>query len=338
MQLERKLQHNETFRLDYERFMTEIIKSGYAEEIAEDDKPVNGRLLYIPHHGVYHPKKPDKIRVVFDCSSKHQDTCLNDVLLQGPDMTNDLIAVLCRFRKEPVAIACDVKKMFYQFHVNEDHRDYLRFLWWKNGDTSTEPKEYRMTVHLFGAVSSPACANFALKRAAEDGEEEFGKSASAFLRNDFYVDDGLTTVPSPEEAIDLIEKTKSLCKTRGIRLHQFVSNDYSVIESIPDEDRAKSVSTISLGQEEAHVERVLGIEWSIDLDCFQFKIVLKNRPATRPEFYQQLLQCMNPLGFLAPALLTGKQILQDISAENNMTGMNLYLTRQSLNGVNGATI
>ena len=109
--------------------MTEIIKSGYAEEIPEDDKPVDGRLFYIPHHGVYHPKKPDKIRVVFDCSSKHQDTCLNDVLLQGPDMTNDLIAVLCRFRKESVAIACDVKKMFYQFHVNEDHRNYLRFLW-----------------------------------------------------------------------------------------------------------------------------------------------------------------------------------------------------------------
>ena len=168
-------------------------------------------------------------------------------------MTNDLIAVLCRFRKESVAIACDVKKMFYQFHVNEDHRNYLRFLWWKNGDLSTEPREYRMTVLLFGAVSLPACANFALKRAAEDGKEEFGKTASDCLNNDFYVDDGLTTVPSPEEAIDLIEKTKSLCKTRGIRLHHFVSNDSSVIESIPDEDRAKFINTISLGQEEVHV-------------------------------------------------------------------------------------
>ena len=315
MQLKRKLQHNEKFRLDYERFMAEIIDSGYAEEIPENDNPIEGHLFYIPHHGVYHPKKPEKIRVVFDCSSKHQDICLNDVLLQGPDMTNDLIAVLCRFRKESVAIACDVKKMFYQFHVNEDHRNYLRFLWWRNGDLSTEPREYRMTVHLFGAVSSPACANFALKRAAEDGKEEFGKRASEFLKNDFYVDDGLTAVPSPEEAIDLIEKTKSLCKTRGIRLHQFVSNDSSVIESIPDEDRAKSISTISLGQEEVHVERVLGIQWSIDLDCFQFKIVLKDRPATRRGILSTVSSVYDPLGFLAPALLTGKQILQDICRE-----------------------
>ena len=100
----------------------------------------------------------------------------------------------------------------YQFYVNEGHRDYLRFLWWKNGDTSTEPKEY--TMHLFAAVSSPASANFALKRAAEDGEEEFGKSASEFLKTDFYVDERLTAVTSPAEAIELKETTWSHCNTR----------------------------------------------------------------------------------------------------------------------------
>ena len=28
-----------------------------------------GKVNYVPHHGVYHPKKPDKIRVAFDCSA-----------------------------------------------------------------------------------------------------------------------------------------------------------------------------------------------------------------------------------------------------------------------------
>ena len=69
MQLKRKLQHNEKFRLDYERIMAEIIDSGYAEEIPENDNPIAGHLFYILHHGVYHPKKPEKIRVVFDSSS-----------------------------------------------------------------------------------------------------------------------------------------------------------------------------------------------------------------------------------------------------------------------------
>ena len=178
-QLERKLRHNQRFRSDYTKFMDEIITKGYAEEVPRKDKATEA--FYIPHHGIYHPKKPEKIRVVFDCSSKCENVCLNDKLLQGPDMMNNLTGILCRFRKEPVAIAMDIKKMFYQFHVDEDDRNYLRFLWWKNGNLDNVPSEYRMTVHLFGAVLSPACANFALKKAAEDGKVEFGKRSGRFL-------------------------------------------------------------------------------------------------------------------------------------------------------------
>ncbi|KAL1251812.1 hypothetical protein QQF64_019608 [Cirrhinus molitorella] len=53
--------------------------------------------------------------------------------------------------------------MFHRFHVSQEDRDYLRFLWWENGDTRSEPKEYRMKVHLFGAASSPGCANYGMK-------------------------------------------------------------------------------------------------------------------------------------------------------------------------------
>ena len=63
---------------------------------------------------------------------------------------------------------CDIESMFYQVYVTEQYRDLLRFLWWENGDFSKDPIEYRMTVHLFGATSSPGCANFALKKTAQD--------------------------------------------------------------------------------------------------------------------------------------------------------------------------
>ena len=67
-------------------------------------------------------------------------------------------------------------------------------------------------VHLFGAVSSPGCANFGLKRAADDGEIEFGEAAANFVRNNFYVDDGLISVSSVKEAIDLLRNSRDLCK------------------------------------------------------------------------------------------------------------------------------
>ena len=66
-------------------------------------------------------------RVVFDCSAKYQGFCLNDILLQGSDLINLLIGDLNKFRKGRVAFVCYVEKMFFQFSVCEDHRDFADF-------------------------------------------------------------------------------------------------------------------------------------------------------------------------------------------------------------------
>ena len=111
---------------------------------------------------------------------------------------------------------CDIEGMFHQVKVKEEYRDWSRFLWWEDGDLTKEPKEYRMTVHLFGATSSPGCANFTLpKCTANDFEEEFGASAADFLHNDFYVDDGRKSIPLVDEAVKLIASVKKVCSRGG---------------------------------------------------------------------------------------------------------------------------
>ncbi|KAK3704924.1 hypothetical protein QZH41_016749 [Actinostola sp. cb2023] len=187
--LKNKFNRKSSYQDDYVKFMTKVIDSGFAEKV-EPVKSETMRVWYIPHHGVYHPKKPNKIRVVFDCAAQYKNESLNKHLLQGPDLTNSLVGVLHRFRQEPVAFTCDIEGMFHQVKVNEEDRDLLRFLWWENGDTTQVPQEYRMTVHLFSATSLPGCANFALKQTANDYESEFGTATADLLRNDFYVDDG----------------------------------------------------------------------------------------------------------------------------------------------------
>ena len=177
--LKRKLDRDSKFKNDYVRFMEGVFKDGDAEKV--DIQPEPGKVWYIPHQGVYHPRKPDKIRVVFDCSAKYEGTSLNDHLLTGPDLTNGLTAVLCRFRKHPIAVMCDVEKMFHRFHVSEEDRDYLQFLWWENGETNSEPSEHRMKVHLFAASSSPGCANYGMKHLASQNEKEC-PSAASFIR------------------------------------------------------------------------------------------------------------------------------------------------------------
>ena len=52
----------------------------------------------------------------------------------GPDLTNQLIGVLTRFRQEEVAVIADIEKMYAQILVTDEHRSLLRFLWWKGGD------------------------------------------------------------------------------------------------------------------------------------------------------------------------------------------------------------
>ena len=59
--------------------------------------PEEGDAWYVPHHGVYHPHKPGKSRVVFDCSAKFVGLSLNSMLYKGPDLINSLVGVLTRF-------------------------------------------------------------------------------------------------------------------------------------------------------------------------------------------------------------------------------------------------
>ncbi|PIK33816.1 hypothetical protein BSL78_29367 [Apostichopus japonicus] len=305
--LKRRLDGDPNYKEHYVKFVEGMLEDGDAVQVADRGKP--GEVYYIPHHGVYHPKKPNKLRVVFDCSAKYRGSSLNDHLLCGPDLTNNLFGVLCRFRRHPVAVMCDVEKMFHRFHVSPEDRDYLRFLWYKGGDTKKEPLEYRMNVHLFGATSSPGCANFGMKHLSRMFEEEFSLAAP-FLRQDFYVDDGVTSVKNAREAKELIKEACELCSKGNLRLHKFVSNDRSVIEDIPLSERATDVQDIDLSRDKLPVERTLGIHWNIEDDSFTFQIGLKERPDTRRGILSVVASIYDPLGFIAPFVLEGKAILQ----------------------------
>ncbi|XP_066984694.1 uncharacterized protein [Macrobrachium rosenbergii] len=168
-------------------------------------------------------KKPNKITVVFDCSAKYQGSSLNDKLMQGPDMTNSLIGVLIRFRLERVALMGDIESMFYQVQVPKVQHKYLRFLWWPGGEIESELTEYRMGVHIFGAVSSPSIANYALRAAADHARDKYGPDVERTIKTNFYADDYLKSVPSEEQALRLVKDVTAALKERGFRLTKFVT-------------------------------------------------------------------------------------------------------------------
>ena len=72
-----------------------------------------------------------------------------------------------------------------------------------------------------------------------------------------------------------------MCKKGGFTLTKFVSNSRKVLQLVPEEDRAKEIKGLDLGQDKLPVERARGVCWCIESDTLQFWIQLRDQPCTR---------------------------------------------------------
>lgn len=312
--LKRKLQHNPEFRRDYVNQMNDMQNKGYMEEATESKF---GLEFFLPHHGIDHPKKPDKMRIVFDCSAKFMNKSLNTELMTGPDLTNSLLGVLLRFRQEYVALVGDIEAMFHLVQVPPKDRCYLKFLWWPEGDTSRPLKEYQLTVHLFGAASSPSCANFALRKTAYDNQGEFSKEVTESLLKNFYVDDLLKSVPTVSQALEVQKEITSLCARGGFRLTKFSSNNQDVLNALDKRDKAKEMSQVNLGQEDV-VNRALGVVWNVAKDNFGFSVPCKCDVSSRRSLLATVGSIYDPFGVVAPALLPARLAFRDLCSDKTV--------------------
>lgn len=139
---------------------------------------------------------------------------------------------------------------------------------------------FHMRVHLFGAASSPECANFGFKHVAAQGESKFSEAAVKFMQRNFYVDDGLGSEDSEQEAIQLVKEARELCDTGKLHLHKFISNSKEVIATIPKEECVAGATDLNLALGEPKIERALGVQWCVSSDTFRFRVVVKNNPFT----------------------------------------------------------
>ena len=312
--LRRMLEKKPGMKVHFTEFMQKMLDNGHAE-LAPPLKE-GAECWYLPTFGVYHPQKPNQIRVVFDSSAQCDGISLNEVLLSGPDLNNSLIGVLLRFRREPVAVTADIRQMFYCFVVREDCRDFLRFLWYQDNDLGKAVVDYRMRVHVFGNSPSPAVAIFGLRRAAKHQEDEYGSEAKHFVERDFYVDDGLRSFATEAEAIDVLRRTQRMLAVSNIVLHKIASNRAEVMNAFPAEERANDIKELDLSVDELPVQRSLGVSWNIMSDTFTFHVPEMQKPFTRRGVLSTVSSLFDPLGFLAPATIKGRLLLRELSTED----------------------
>lgn len=292
---------------DYAAFMQVMLDRGFMEPVKESMNPGTD-TWYIVHHAVYHKEK-GKIRIVFDCSLKYRGVSLNDRLLKGPDLTNNLVGVLLRFRQEPVALQGDIEKMFYMVKIPEGQRDLLRLFWFPDGDLSASPMPFRLTVHVFGAVSSPACANFALKSAADLFCGDLPQVKTAIYRN-FYVDDFLKAVPSVSQAVDLLRQVCDALSKAGFCLTDIKSSSLEVLRQISQDKVAEDVSEIDLDCLQKPVEKALGMIWSVEPDLLSPRVKVPDHALSKRGILKVVHSAYDPLGLVGPVMLKGKAFFQ----------------------------
>ena len=126
---ELKLLKHPEMAQDYQATITSYVQQGYIRKLPDDEmKQVPGWLL--PHFPVFRPERQTtKTRIVFDASAKHKEVSLNDEILPGPKLQNDLVNILLRFRRNPIALVADISQMYLRIQIAPPDRRYFRFLW-----------------------------------------------------------------------------------------------------------------------------------------------------------------------------------------------------------------
>ena len=102
---------------DYNKIIEEYVDKNYVHKVV----PLKGEAQWLlPHFPVIKEERATtKVRIVFDAAAKDKKKCLNDAILSGPKLQRDLVDVLFRFRRAPIAISADISQMFLQVKLRE---------------------------------------------------------------------------------------------------------------------------------------------------------------------------------------------------------------------------
>ncbi|CAF4899123.1 unnamed protein product [Pieris macdunnoughi] len=197
--LEQRFKKNPELKARYSAVMQEYLDLGHMEHVTVKDKdPLE--CVYLPHHGVIREDKTTtKVRVVFDASCKGTNgISLNQTLMVGPKLQQDLRHIIMRWRMHPICLSADIVKMYRQVVVTDADADFQRLVW--REDEESEIKDYRLIRVTFGTACAPYLAVKTLQQLAIDEHKECPDVAEKII-TDYYVDDLLTGCETVEEGL-----------------------------------------------------------------------------------------------------------------------------------------
>ena len=265
------------------------------------------RDWYLPHHPVLNPTKPGNVRRVLNGAALFHKQSLNSALMAGPDLLQNLLYIILKFRQHRYAVSADIEGMFLQVGVPDKGHTSLRFLW--REDPTQKVAVHQYTRHIFGAKNSPTCANYALQRTADDNCKEFPRAAGS-VWNNFYMDDYFESFATSKEATERCQDLVTLLKRGGFKLTKFVSN-FNLPPSLqPLQDQ--SPGTLEVCELSSHV---LGFKWNQRSDTLVVSRGVNTsvtEPVTQRLVSSRLASIFDPICLAAPYTIKARLMLKEV--------------------------
>ncbi|CAF4927804.1 unnamed protein product [Pieris macdunnoughi] len=289
--------------------MQEYLDLGHMEHVTVKDKdPLES--VYLPHHGVIREDKTTtKVRVVFDASCKGTNgISLNQTLMVGPKLQQDLRHIIMRWRMHPICLSADIVKMYRQVVVTDADADFQRLVW--REDEESEIKDYRLIRVTFGTACAPYLAVKTLQQLAIAEHKECPDEAEKII-TDYYVDDLLTGCETVEEGVRIYKEMNNILRKGGFELQKWVTNNKELAAKVVD-DGGNQDGKIELKIDE--IVKILGLIWDKESDSFHYSVQLPllHDVYTKRKVISDIARLYDPLGWLSPCIVSAKLMIQKL--------------------------
>lgn len=318
-QIERRFKENIEFAERYRKFMAQYIELGHMREVigakinlkrSPTMLEPSRREYYIPHHAVIkEASSTTKLRVVFDASRKTTNgKSLNEEMLIGPRLQEDLTAIMMRWRKFRIAFCADIEKMYRQIMVDEPDNNLQRIVW--RPTPNERMKIYQLCTVTYGTASAPYLAVKSLQTLANLERNNYPIGADIVLNN-FYVDDVLCGADTVAECLEAQKELISLLSSGGLALRKWASNCNKILEVL---NPAHCECKLPLSIDDGTNISTLGVQWNPASDEMSFKIGIPSdiEKWTKRTFLSAAARLYDPLGWLTPCTVVVKMMFQSL--------------------------
>ena len=318
--------------------INDMLERGVTRKLDElEIKSYDGPVHYLSHHEVLKPDSDSTpCRIVFNSSANFRGHVLNDYWAKGPDLLNNLVGILTRFRERNIAICGDIAKMYHTVKIGMLDQNTHRFLW-RNMEANREPDVYVITSVSFGDRPAGSIATVALRKTAQLFSSVYPRAVEMIIENT-YVDDMVDSVDMVSNAEQLTQEVDEILLKGGFKI-----KDWTIAGSKAESNHKGSnpVSTF-VGQMDDG-QKVLGMHWIPESDSFSFKVQLNFSPKVRkrrtgpnlskhdvPSGIPKLLTkrmilsvvngIFDPLGLAAPVIMKAKILMRKFHT-NELKGL-----------------